>query len=128
MHRDGTYVGRSAPEIDLIEATVEHGIGVVSQSSQVAPFDASYQWNNASENYKIGNSSRTALNTYLGGVFQQAVSAVTATNKGCYEVGTGCYSTYMFEYKPGFDGAVSAACSVSERQDAGCAADTNLPI
>jgi hypothetical protein len=107
IHKDGSYVGRSAPEIDLIEATVEHGRGVVSQSSQVAPFDDYYQWNNASANYVIGNSSRTVLNTYLGGVFQQAVSAVTETDQGCYEAGTRCFSTYMVEYKPGFDNAVN---------------------
>jgi hypothetical protein len=107
IHKDGSYVGRSAPEIDLIEATVEHGRGVVSQSSQVTPFDDYYQWNNASANYLIGNSSRTVLNTYLGGVFQQAVSAVTEMDQGCYEAGTRCFSIYMVEYKPGFDKAVS---------------------
>jgi len=30
MRPDGSYVGRSAPEIDVLEATVTDGIGYVS--------------------------------------------------------------------------------------------------
>lgn len=29
MHADGTYVGRAAPEIDVIEAIVTDGVGMV---------------------------------------------------------------------------------------------------
>ena len=36
MHVDGTYVGRSAPEIDIFEAQVANGVGDVSQSGQWA--------------------------------------------------------------------------------------------
>ncbi len=35
-HSDGTYVGRSAPEIDVFEALVSDGSGQVSQSGQWA--------------------------------------------------------------------------------------------
>lgn len=39
VRRDGTYVGRAAPEIDILEALVEHGQGQVSMSAQWAPFN-----------------------------------------------------------------------------------------
>ncbi len=29
MRKDGTYVGRAAPEIDILEATVTDGVGYV---------------------------------------------------------------------------------------------------
>lgn len=47
------------------------------------------------------------MNTYLGGVYQQAVSGVTIVDQDCYQLGTGCYSVYAVEYEPGFDDAVS---------------------
>jgi hypothetical protein len=33
MHADGTYVGRAAPEIDVIEAIVTDGVGMVCHVS-----------------------------------------------------------------------------------------------
>lgn len=42
MHSDGTYVGRSAPEIDIFEAQITDNVGQVSQSSQWAPFNYAY--------------------------------------------------------------------------------------
>lgn len=45
VHSDGTYVGRSAPEIDIFEAQVTKRVkgdplqGQVSQSAQWAPFN-----------------------------------------------------------------------------------------
>jgi len=103
---DGTYVGRSAPEIDVFEATVSNEIGQVSQSAQWAPFDTSYLWNNNSANQIIADPTVTQHNTYQGGVFQEATSALSNTNPGCYQRGgTGCFATYGFEYKPGYDNA-----------------------
>ncbi|KAG0709871.1 glycoside hydrolase family 16 protein [Suillus ampliporus] len=107
MHSDGTYVGRAAPEIDMFEAQIT-GVplaGQVSQSAQWGPFNAGYIWKNTSDNEIIPNPSITVLNTYIGGVEQQATSAVTETNQGCYEGETGCFSVYGFEYVPGFDSA-----------------------
>ena len=34
MRSDGTYVGRAAPEIDILEALIEEGQGQVSQHEQ----------------------------------------------------------------------------------------------
>jgi beta-glucanase (GH16 family) len=43
---DGSFVGRAAPEIDILEAQVdEHTlIGYASQSGQWAPFNYEYKW------------------------------------------------------------------------------------
>jgi len=104
VHSDGTYVGRSAPEIDVFEAQISGGIGEVSQSGQWAPFNYHYEWAfNVSNNMVIEDPTITELNSYTGGVFQQATSGVTQTNQQCYELEGGCSSVYAFEYKPGFD-------------------------
>lgn len=39
VQQDGSFVGRSAPEIDLFEALVDGHRGQVSQSAQWAPFN-----------------------------------------------------------------------------------------
>ncbi|KAF5367017.1 hypothetical protein D9758_003867 [Tetrapyrgos nigripes] len=102
VHKDGTYVGRAAPEIDMFEATVENGIGRVSQSGQWAPFTKGYEWP-TDGNMEIMDATLTDYNTYKGAVFQQASSCVTTTDQQCYEATSNCMSTYGFEYKPGFD-------------------------
>ncbi|KAE9404833.1 glycoside hydrolase family 16 protein [Gymnopus androsaceus JB14] len=102
MHSDGTYVGRSAPEIDILEAQVTDGVGYVSQSGQVAPFDYEYQWNDTAGNYKFYDSSITSFNTYLGGIYQQAASGVTESNQTCYQLNGTCFATYGIEYTPGY--------------------------
>ncbi|KAF7339606.1 Glycoside hydrolase family 16 protein [Mycena sanguinolenta] len=43
VHEDGSYVGRSAPEIDVFEAQISNDAGQVSQSSQWAPFNVSFK-------------------------------------------------------------------------------------
>ncbi|CAE6540678.1 unnamed protein product [Rhizoctonia solani] len=107
--KDGSFVGRSAPEIDIFEAQVDSGtlIGHVSQSGQWAPFNHLYSWFNNSENLKIYDSSVTQLNSYVGGVFQQSTSAVSVTDQKCYTQGGGCFSIYGFEYEPGNDGYIT---------------------
>jgi beta-glucan synthesis-associated protein KRE6 len=42
QRQDGSYVGRSSPEIDLFEALVSGNRGQVSQSAQWAPFNVSF--------------------------------------------------------------------------------------
>lgn len=103
MHADGTFVGRAAPEIDIFEAQVTPDGGEVSQSAQFGPFNAQYAWFNTSANLIINDPTVTKLNSYMGGVYQQATSGVSQTNQNCYQLGTGCFSVYGFEYKPGFD-------------------------
>lgn len=107
MHSDGTYVGRSAPEIDMFEAKVEGDplIGTVSQSAQMGPFNYGYYWLNSTDNYDILNGTVTELNSYIGGAYQQSISAISTANQSCFELTDGCYAVYAIEYKPGFDDA-----------------------
>ncbi|PPQ67320.1 hypothetical protein CVT25_005904 [Psilocybe cyanescens] len=104
-HSDGTFVGRSAPEIDVFEAQVteETLIGQVSQSAQWAPFNAGYLWNNTPANMVITDPNITQINTFVGSGTQQATSLTSITNPNCYEQSGACYSLYGFEYRPGFD-------------------------
>lgn len=89
--------GRGNPEIDIIEAQVDvvRRRGETSQSFQVAPYDYQYQFNNASPATTV-LQGETFLNTYKGGEFQQAVSAVTLLDNNDYG-GVG-YATYGFEW------------------------------
>lgn len=99
-----SYVGRSAPEIDVFEAIVEDGVGKVSASAQWAPYNAGYDWKNTSDNV-VYYDDDTHLNPFKGGVFQQTTSGLSTTNQNCYELETGCFAVYGFEYQPGFDNA-----------------------
>lgn len=103
MRADGSYVGRSAPEIDIFEAIVDAGVGKVSLSSQWAPFNAKYLFTNTTGVVTFDDPNRTVLNAYLGGAFQQTTSGLSLSNPNCYELSGGCYTVYGFEYKPGFD-------------------------
>ncbi|KAG1767378.1 glycoside hydrolase family 16 protein [Suillus placidus] len=132
VRANGNYVGRSAPEIDIFEATIDGGIGKVSQSSQWAPFNAGYQWLNTSDNLQIYHSDLTVLNPYHGGAYQQTTSGLSLTNQDCYELDKGCYSIYGFEYKPGFDAGyitwISSGEAVWTLQSAGLGPDTETEI
>lgn len=79
-------VGRAAPEIDLIEAQIiiNLGIGEVSQSNQIAPYDAFYQYNNASIYCDIEDPSISMFNTYKGSIYQEAVSVLTQVPSRIY--------------------------------------------
>ncbi|GAA6038390.1 hypothetical protein JCM8097_007625 [Rhodosporidiobolus ruineniae] len=96
-------VGRGAPEIDIIEAQMSWDAksrklrGAVSQSAQFAPYDDAYEFRNTTP-YTTVYSSATELNSYKGGVYQQASSGVTYTNSTSYELNGGGFSTYGFEY------------------------------
>jgi len=107
-HQDGTWVGRSAPEIDVFEAAVsQQDVGRVSQSAQWAPFDPNYDWQNTTDNTIINNPQLTTLNGFRGGVFQESSSALTVTDQVSYtqSPGQGSYNVYGYEYKPGFQGS-----------------------
>ncbi|KAJ7120738.1 beta-glucan synthesis-associated protein-domain-containing protein [Mycena crocata] len=100
---DGSYVGRAAPEIDIFEAQVSPTAGGhVSQSAQWAPFNNEYKWFNTSDTLSIPDPTRSELNSYLGGAFQQASSVVTQTSQRCYQLLERCFEIFGFEYKPGF--------------------------
>lgn len=109
---DGTFVGRGAPEIDILEATVDHvtKIGKISQSAQWAPFNLKYRPNETPETMVIHEPTLAEINQYIGGAFQQTTSALVTTNNSCAYEASGqnaCYSQYGFEYKPGNDGYIT---------------------
>ncbi|KIJ29685.1 glycoside hydrolase family 16 protein [Sphaerobolus stellatus SS14] len=90
--------GRGAPEIDLIEAQIDvvKRIGEASQSYQTAPYNANYQFVNTTPAATIYNDNITAFNSYKGGPFQQAVSAVSQTDSINY--GGQGFQTYGIEW------------------------------
>ncbi|KAH3672990.1 hypothetical protein WICMUC_003943 [Wickerhamomyces mucosus] len=97
--------GRGAPEIDALEGEVDTAlnVGLASQSLQIAPFDIWYMPDY--DFIEIYNQSITSINTYAGGPFQQAVSAVSTLNTTWYQIGDteGHYQKYGFEYMNGDD-------------------------
>ncbi|KAJ3715052.1 glycoside hydrolase family 16 protein [Lentinula raphanica] len=104
IHSDGSYVGRSAPEIDIFEAQVSNSKGFVSQSGQWAPFNHEYIWENTTDNLIIYNSSITTLNSYLGVCTNKPLHVCLKLVCARFLNGT-CFATYGLEYKPGFDDA-----------------------
>lgn len=93
-------VGRGAPEIDALEAQtdfVRKG-GAVSQSSQFAPFDYGYDWKNGSHYTTIYDRTLTEMNSYKGGVYQEAVSGVSFLGNEAYELTEQKFMKFGFEY------------------------------
>ncbi|KAJ7255831.1 beta-glucan synthesis-associated protein [Mycena haematopus] len=109
---DGSYVGRSAPEIDILEAQIggsgtddDPFVGQVSQSAQWAPFNKAYNWANTSDNLIIKDPTLSHQNSFSGEVYQQATSVVSTTNQSCYQLTEQCFDVNGFEYVPGFGDA-----------------------
>jgi len=91
--------GRGAPEIDVIEASVDphNKLPLITQSYQVAPFDIWYRPNY--DFLEIPNYNTTQMNAYCGGPFQQAISGTTTLNKDWFDGRQ--YQKYAVEYTPG---------------------------
>lgn len=100
-------VARSAPEMDVLEAQIQTKNGAkhsyASQSLQTAPFDNDYFPVNST--YQI-HGTQTEVNTYTGGPYQEAVSAVSQVPSRGFMGAPGTdaekYVTYGLEYKPDF--------------------------
>lgn len=93
------------------------------------PYNYQYTWKNTSDNFILEDPTISILNTYTGGVYQQATSVVSKTSmylpfsprivrpadfvsfanadQEAYELTGFQYATYGFQYKPGFGDAVS---------------------
>jgi len=69
--------GRGVPELDILEAQIDVSVfqGEVSQSAQVAPFNFDYYVDNTTTTFY--QPAITQFNSYRGGQYQQAASAVT---------------------------------------------------
>lgn len=79
--------GRGVPEIDIIEAqiVIDEGHGEVSQTYQIAPYDAQYKFDNVTPGaVVIYDTDLTYPNTYLGGSYQQSCSRLTAIPNDIY--------------------------------------------
>ncbi|KAF7179824.1 hypothetical protein CNMCM7691_008875 [Aspergillus felis] len=101
---------RSAPEIDVIEASVtalnnnpNAVVGSVSQSLQMAPFDTWYMPDY--EFTAVYDRHITQINSYRGGPYQQAMSGLTNLNNKWYNGNE--YQVYAFEYTPGAEGEIT---------------------
>lgn len=90
--------GRGVPEIDIIETQVDTDVmrGQVSQSFQCAPYNYNYTFDNTEPACKIFDADLTTFNTYRGGVFQQAISAVTYIDDANYN--DQGYAPYAYEW------------------------------
>jgi len=102
--------GRGAPEIDIIEAqvtapTTGGNIGQASQSAQFAPFDDAYNWQDSGAT--IYNPRISNINSYKGGIYQEAVSVVSTTDQTAYEATGAKFQTFGFEYTTGPQGSIT---------------------
>jgi beta-glucanase (GH16 family) len=70
----------------------------MSQSLQLAPFDAGYWPFNTSSDYTQYDSSITRWNSYRGGNLQQAVSSLTWVPDGVYQNTSQQFNTYGMEW------------------------------
>lgn len=96
-----TNVGRSAPEIDIVEAQNADKVGEASQSLQTAPFDDAYNWTFSAAHF----FNEAKRNTYTGAVFQEAISGTqTIPSDGYVDAEDSRFVTFGFEYKPDFEG------------------------
>lgn len=93
-----TRNGRGVPEIDILETQIDVSTftGEVSQSLQIAPYNMKYEFDNASDVTQVFDDSITTINSYKGGVYQQAVSALTKIDSANY--GGNGYATYGYEW------------------------------
>jgi len=92
-----TSTGRGVPEVDIFETQVDTDLfqGQVSQSLQCAPYNAQYIANTSAGATTVYDSSLTSINTYMGGIYQQAVSAVTFIDDSVYNNQN--YAKYAYE-------------------------------
>lgn len=70
----------------------------MSQSLQLAPFDAGYWPFNTSSDYTQYDTDITQWNSYRGGTLQQAVSSLTWVGDDVYQNTSGNFNTYGMEW------------------------------
>jgi beta-glucanase (GH16 family) len=103
-------VGRSAPEIDIVEAQIQYRNGEqhswASQSMQVAPFDDAYYWVNDTPAVTLLGDN-THINNYVGGPYQESVSGVSLIPDRGFQDNAAPdaekYTTFALEYLPDWD-------------------------
>jgi beta-glucanase (GH16 family) len=96
-------VGRSAPELDILEAQIKgSNQGEASQSLQVAPFDLAYDWDQSAA--EIYDNDTSIFNPYTGGVYQEALSVLSPIPDDAYANSGSQFTTFGVEYFPDFNG------------------------
>lgn len=105
---DGSWRGRSAPEIDVFEAQVDGTLGMtVSQSMQTAPFNMYYNLTNSSGPAYDFYQAQSHLNIYNGQNDQQALSGISvASQVAVQHGGDNSFTTYGFDWTPGMSGSI----------------------
>ena len=108
VQKDGTFRGRSAPEIDVFEAQVDGTLGLtVSQSMQTAPFNMYYNLTNATGPAYEYFQPESHPNLYNGQNDQQALSGISlASQRAVQRGGDNSFATYGFDYVPGYAGYI----------------------
>ena len=96
-------VGRSAPELDIFEVQVQGDHSFASMSLQIAPFDDSYAWGNATPTDAQLFGDQTTFNTYTGGQLQEAVSGLSQVPDSGFAATDGEFIRYGVEFWPDFD-------------------------
>ncbi|EMD31407.1 glycoside hydrolase family 16 protein [Gelatoporia subvermispora B] len=88
-------VGRGVPEIDILEAQIDVSRfqTQASQSFQVAPYNFQYTPN---DNASTLHNPTSVFNSYKGGQYQQAISALTDIDNSDYA--GNAYGTYAYEW------------------------------
>lgn len=81
-----------------MQIEVSLATGEMSQSLQLAPYDAGYYPFNTTADYQIYDPTITKMNSYRGGTFQQAVSALTYVPNSVYQNTSGDFNTYAMEW------------------------------
>ncbi|TIA94036.1 hypothetical protein E3P81_00471 [Wallemia ichthyophaga] len=115
QHEDGTWKGRAAYEIDIVEAQVSQvgsdgqgggGTGTASMSGQWCPFNLHYEWDHdiifIHHNKTLSpNDTFDELNSYQGGNQQMSTSVVVKTDQDAYELSGGEFSNYGVQINTG---------------------------
>lgn len=70
---------------------------------QTAPFDYAYNFPTGGTATQVYDATKTHMNTYKGGIWQQALSALTFLPSASYQGTQGQFSIYGFEYWPSRD-------------------------
>ncbi|KAK0568363.1 beta-glucan synthesis-associated protein [Tilletia horrida] len=102
------HTSRSAPEIDALEAQIQYRNGrfdaYASQSLQMAPFDAEYDWTQGGSGraFHIYDEDTTRINDYTGGPYQQCASGLARCPRDGYTDSGNRMVRYGFEFQPDF--------------------------
>ncbi|EPQ30039.1 uncharacterized protein PFL1_02156 [Pseudozyma flocculosa PF-1] len=101
-------VGRSSPELDILEANINlaEKRGQSSQSLQMAPFDVDYYYGNKTGvNVEIYDTEQTKQNDYTGGPIQESISALSLVPDKAYQLSEPSeYTTFGVQWEPDWNG------------------------